>query len=689
MEVKRSQVFNLWDTNGRRHDVINALEIYLRLLRELHDKCPSEQWGSYPNSTLQYRFYKAAIAASPDVFQDHSKFDQFENYLLGREQYFYNKTLQLSANEQDNLDKNIEQRARHYTSNLVRLGLADKERNLSPAGTALLSGKVSRDVIEELLPITDTNLILLRQLLKLKIYTTPCQQGVRYSYSPCLMAFYLLLTKANVDINFFKQHIQGVSPYWKEQINLDKSHDIDIANLILQETNIPSAFTNQEKISLDVFKSHIRNRKSSITVINTYYDFYSALYDYRAEPNEAHFITLQNILLGDDTDKITKAFGSGSYVLLCGTKTRPFSHEQFIESNSGANLIHGNVNTEFYKNYAVSKYLDTAREYADTTIRMLSATGVFQFSKPLVELSYKKVFQAIMSHINLRQLIFNEETLTQYTNAEVGNSSDFCKGLTLIDILRLDETTINSILLELQSSYGTIVDVRTALIEENRTKLEEHIRAKYPKKEIIRLLRLISDRRNDHIIKQYVNEDATVPTIYEFIVAIAWYYISNEQISVYDSLNLTLNGDFEPVIHASGGAGDIVVNYPDKTVMLEATLMNASSQKRGEWEPVLRHAINLTAEEFPQKVYTLFVADELDYNTINIWRAVAAVTLESSTTGEKTEHVIIMPFTNENICHFMESGVSDTKIITRIEQSFDEIKANFDDTWHSKILDSL
>ena len=37
MEVKRSQVFNLWDTNGRRHDVINALEIYLRLLRELHD----------------------------------------------------------------------------------------------------------------------------------------------------------------------------------------------------------------------------------------------------------------------------------------------------------------------------------------------------------------------------------------------------------------------------------------------------------------------------------------------------------------------------------------------------------------------------------------------------------------------------------------------------------------------------
>ncbi len=688
MEVKRNQVFNLWDTNGRRHDVINALEIYLRLLRELHDKCPSEQWESYPNSTLQYRFYKAAIEASPDVFQDHPKFDHFENYLFGNEQHFYNKTLQLTTVEQDNLDKNIEQRARHYTSNLVRLGLADKERNLSPSGIALLSGKVSRDVIEELLPITDTNLILLRQLLKLKIYTTPYLQGVRYAYSPSLMAFYMLLTKESVDINSFKQHIQGISPYWKEQINLDSSHDIDIEKLILQETNIPPAFTNQDKISMDVFKLHIRNRKST-TVIRTYYDFYSALYDYTAEPNEAHFITLRNILLGEDADKIEKAFGSGSCILLCGTRTRPFTFEQFLESNKEANLLSGNVNTEFYKNYAISKYLDTAREYADTTIRMLSATGVFQFSKPLVELSYKKVFLAIMSHVDIRQLIFSEVTLTQYTNAEIGISSDFCKGLTLIDILRLDEATINSILAEIQSSYGTIADVRTALIEENRTKLEEHIHIKYPKEEIIRLLRLIPDRRNDHIIKQYVNEDTTVPTIYEFIVAIAWYYISNEQISVYDSLNLTLNGDFEPVIHASGGAGDIVVNYPDKTVMIEATLMNASAQKRGEWEPVLRHAINLTAEEFPKRVYTLFVADELDYNTINIWRAVAAVTLESSTTGEKTEHVVIMPFTNENICRFMESGISDTQIINKIEQSFDAIKANFDDTWHSKIIESL
>ena len=173
------------------------------------------------------------------------------------------------------------------------------------------------------------------------------------------------------------------------------------------------------------------------------------------------------------------------------------------------------------------------------------------------------------------------------------------------------------------------------------------------------------------------------------MIGIAWYYISNEKISLYDSLNLTLDGDFEPVTFAKGGHGDIEVSYPDKTILLEVTLMNAAAQKRGEWEPVLRHAINLTAQKDPQRVYTLFVADELDYNTINIWRAVAAVTLKSTQTGIKTEHVIIMPFKNEHICKFIEQGISDNRIISAIDKSFDEIKANFDDTWHSKILESL
>ncbi|MGH2162036.1 AlwI family type II restriction endonuclease, partial [Enterococcus faecalis] len=113
----------------------------------------------------------------------------------------------------------------------------------------------------------------------------------------------------------------------------------------------------------------------------------------------------------------------------------------------------------------------------------------------------------------------------------------------------------------------------------------------FPREKIIEILPLFSTR-DDKKIKSEVSESATVPTIYEYIVAIAWFYISKEEFFITKSLNLTLDGEMRPLSHAAGGAGDIVIDYENLTLMLEVTLMNALAQKRGEWEPVLRHATN-------------------------------------------------------------------------------------------------
>jgi hypothetical protein len=406
-------------------------------------------------------------------------------------------------------------------------------------------------------------------------------------------------------------------------------------------------------------------------------------------PTEANYIILRDLLLGVENTKIEKAFGLGTDIFKIGNKARPYTHERFKEENAGNTLLTDQINAELYKKYCISKYIDTAKEYSDTTVRMLGATGLFQFSKPLVELSYKELINVIFTHYDLTQDIFGVMSQQDYYNQEEDSQSTFYKETSIIEIFNLDSKVVNDILSDLHILYGKDNDIHSVLKEANKHKLEQHIKEKYSKETIVELLKMFSDRNNDNRIQEFVNKEATVPTIYEFIVAIAWYYISNKTISVYDSLNLTLNGDFEPVIHAGGGAGDIVVEYPDKVVMLEATLMNASAQKRGEWEPVLRHAINLTAESYPQKVYTLFVADTLDYNTINIWRAVAAVTLKSSATGAKTEHVVIMPFTNEHLCHFVECNINDNAIIGAINNSYDQIKSNFDDTWHNQIIASL
>ncbi len=154
-------------------------------------------------------------------------------------------------------------------------------------------------------------------------------------------------------------------------------------------------------------------------------------------------------------------------------------------------------------------------------------------------------------------------------------------------------------------------------------------------------------------------------------------------------MNLTLNADFEPELHAGGGVGDIVINYPNRSIMLEVTLMNKAAQRRGEWEPVLRHSLNNTAENEGKQAITFFIADDLDFNTINIWRAVATVPLKSTSTDKIVNGVIIMPFTNNELAGILEKKISLDSLINSVEDSFNKTEKITDDSWRRSIIGNL
>lgn len=689
MEIKSGKVFNLWDTNGRRADVINALGIYLHILNELNNECSDEKWSdTYPAGLKQYRFYTSAITKSPEVFQVHEKFDEFEKQICLKKSLFLQKKLSLDNIQKNNLDASIEARARHYTSNLVRLGLADDERNITSVGLDFMAGKLQRDEIEELLPLSDLNIALLRQLMKFRVYTEPDENGTRKYYSPFFMACYLLLSGSKVDKEVFKYVVQGTSPYW---ISSDTNPQKILSLCMTQGTYvkeadpIPLAFGNEDIVSWEIFREHIKNRKQG-SIVKLYYKFYKALYAYRKLPNEANYSSLISMLQGDGSDKLKKAFGRGEAIFKIGTVSSPYSLCKFKEENANHPLLNGSLNKDFFICYSESKYIDTAREYSDTTMRLLSATGLFRFGKALPELSHIDVLAILFKDIEWGEKIFGEVSLEEY----LADMAHLVSRKSVFDILEFTPKEQQEIVANIANKLGVSgANIKESLISQNRKALELHIQEKYPKQKIIELLRLFADRKKDKEIKDSVNADATVPTIYEYVVAIAWYYISGERISVYDSLNLTLNGDLDPVVHAAGGAGDIVVDYDDKVVMLEVTLMNKAAQKRGEWEPVLRHSINLKAETPNKDVTTIFVADELDYNTINIWRAVSSVPLESTITGKITDHVVIMPFTNEEICEFMEKQINDTTILKAIRNSYNEIDNTFDEGWRDKLISGI
>ena len=699
MIVDRNQIFNLMDTNGRRSDVLNALKIYLEILEELKEVYPTEGWGTYPSSLSQFLFYEKALEKSKDVFKIHSNYDKFINELGKDYQAFIDKDDRWIGNNIAKfariLDEAIEKRARHYTSNLVKMGFTNANRSITDAGYSYLRGSVIRDDLEDILPLDSINIALLRQLAKLKVFSTP-NEGKRQYYSPFIMALVLLLDGESVDEHTFEVIVQGLTPYSSDAIKeAIRNNSISVAELeeSIRDINItiPVELNGKSDIEFDVFQKIFKGSKSNNTISKAYYDFFCALKHFRDDKTEETYANLIKCFDEESSTSINKAFGYGKAIFVSGNRGSRYNLEKFIENNTYHPLLTSEDYVgEFYAAYSKSKWIDGIREYSDTTMRLLSATGLFKF-KNLPELSYKEILSLIFDVDQLRGSVFGEMTEEEYSLYEGDEDSYFGKSLSLSTIFNYSHDHVSGITERIEKLLGVsaATDVKKFLCDQKNADFIAHINDKYPKEKIMELLPLFSDRRKDSQIKKEVNDTATVPTIYEYIIGIAWYYISNKEFDLYNSLNLTLNADFEPVIHAAGGDGDIVIHYKDIILMLEVTLMNKQAQKRGEWEPVLRHSLNLKAANEPKETITFFIADELDHNTINIWRAVASVSLESTNTHTKVDGVVIMPFTNQEILLFLEKNVYYKDIVKAVKNSFANVPQITDVKWHQEIISNL
>ncbi|MBO6042956.1 MAG: AlwI family type II restriction endonuclease [Acetobacter sp.] len=686
--ASEKQIFNLMDTNGRRNDVVNALQGYLSILSNLNGA-----WDCLPNSLSQYLFYKQAIELSPDIFSKHVPFDNLQ-LELNNHPAFKNAIensdltwIQEHQNSYTNLikkfDNGIEDRARHYTSNLVKLGFTDSSRNISTVGKLLLNHKnLKRDVLEKILPIDNINLIYLRQLLKLRIYN---REG-SFFYSPFLFALYILLNKKRISESEFFELVQGLNPYFdfdklEDFISSYREGDI-LKNITI---DVPDE-VNNSLLSEVIFKKYFKNQKSNDTV-SIYFKFYNLLYNFNTKKD---FATLNELLryYKENKTKLNKAFGCGKNIFTTKKHEKP-TVEEFIRKNK--QLFETNLNSYLYTKYELSKRLDQIREYSDTTKRIFSATGIISFKNGFVELAYKELCECIFNKRIIRiNINGNKENHDEYENSK---NSYFCLVTSIIEIFLYSHDKLIEITNSIREKFKiTDIDKIIEKIATNRkTEFNNFIDRTYPLEKVKEFLLLFNDRRNDSQIKAYVSPNATISTIYEFIVGLAWYYFSGKNVDILNSYNLTLSANFEPLVHAGGGQGDIIIYESNKIIMLEATLMNSNSQKRGEWEPVLRHSVNLKIDEelngTQRQVITFFIADEFDANTINIWKAVAGVPMQSSINREKfTDNVIIMPISSNELAKLIDKSDKYDEIINNVHLLFEVERNNFNLNWRDDFI---
>ena len=708
------------DTNGRRKDVIDALQGYLTILDSILRK-QKLGWYPLPESTAQFEFYHQALMRSPDVFQKHNRYDalmaqlnemsELKQAIEERDMYWMSKNYgKYSGKWREEIDKNVESRARHYTSTLVKLGFTDNERRITDVGDILLGNiPLRRDKIEVLLPLNDANIVYLRQLLKLKIFNS---SGEKY-YSPFYMALYALLQKKRISQDAFRSIVQGLSPY----------HNIGDYDTFIDECEksamIPDdSFHVPEEINRPVeirewdFQRFFKNGKSKNTIA-VYYHFYRLLVNFirtKIAENLDKLLTYYEC----HKDILNKAFGYGSNIFQTRRGDRP-SVDDFLKSenidlfqeklqegrSTGEELRR--FNAVIYHRFEQSKIIDGIREYSDTTMRIFKATGLISFDNGYVELVCQDLCQCIFDKNAIKTHIISHMPKTDNRFSIIQDYDDcdyyheFRQNQSISVILKYSDKYIDDILKIVRREFdgAALEEIPRILQLRRRTDFEKIIANRYPEERVKYLLSLFSDRSNDSVIKKAVYPETAVPTIYEYIVGLAWYYFSNKTIDLLQSFNLTLSADFEPLTHAGGGMGDIVIYEPNKVIMLEATLMNANSQKRGEWEPVLRHSVNLKIEvedTSKREVTTFFIADSFDANTINIWKAVSSVPLQSSNDKSKyTDSVIIMPINNNELMRLMERKSEYNEIIQQVRNLFlkDIRRQEFNLNWRDEFISRL
>lgn len=257
----------------------------------------------------------------------------------------------------------------------------------------------------------------------------------------------------------------------------------------------------------------------------------------------------------------------------------------------------------FFDLIYTSRYFNNLSDYMAQNKYYLDLTGIFTFENNEVKVS--EIFNVILKSSKY------ETILKQLSEIDIKTTS--------LNFL-LEEPDIKDIF----KSYGVVSssDLNNYQYNQNKAKLENLLNTKFTKENILEIIPHFKTRNDDEIQKE-VTVRATVPTIFEYIIAIAWYYIDNKNIDFILKAGLSLDTNMLPKSHAVGGSSDFEIKYDDHTLMIEVTLTESTNQRRAEMESVSRHLGNILLnldDERKTKSYGIFIAPYLNNNVLNDFR---------------------------------------------------------------------
>lgn len=270
----------------------------------------------------------------------------------------------------------------------------------------------------------------------------------------------------------------------------------------------------------------------------------------------------------------------------------------------------------FFEVMHLLKAKATLSDYLDLNRRYIKTTDVVLFEDGLVRLDIvpKYFFRNSMPSL-ASELFVASSLLPENCTLEV-----IAPGLCVDDTV-----IIQGINRELGLAVTSLEAARQALEDNRYCRLHHLIDTLFTDDTLIELLGYFETRQDDKITA-LITDNADIPTLFEYVLGILWYKVSERQGKILDYMKLSLDADLLPKTHASGGEADIVYEYPatetypEHVLLLEATLADRTNQRRMEMEPVSRHLGNHLLRTGNPHSYCLFATNYLDINVISDFR---------------------------------------------------------------------
>ena len=650
----QSYCWSLGTTSFRVKDLNFKIERQLQILKELWNENQNVRWNG--NNSIQEEYYNKMLQ---------------KNFITG---------------EANNKPKD----ARQKTSGLVQIGVIDDNRHITEIGEKII------DIVEQenfksdnIFNINKDSYLYLKQLLKLQI----TDNGI--NVKPFAVLLYFLselgyLTKDEftyiLPLCTNREYIDIMLENIKKYRNNQKTIEDIIQNKMENMSNYKAAidFIKGNGVnSIDEFSIIDMGRKGT-KYVEPMYNFFEALYRIsKKDFDEEACDTIINFIK-EQTKKNSKVAKYWKDYLRYSSKMLT---EEYLEDIKEIPLFNFKNKTEytieFFKVMHTAKWKATLEDYADLNKRYISLSDIVIFEDDKIELDvFPKYF-----FLNISKEIVNTEILDKdkYNNFI---STD----IELNKIYECLNVNVDEIIYQIQADYPDRVvnkdSIKTFIEDEKLRRFNELIDNKFNENQLVQLFTYIEN--NDRsAINEYVDWNSDVPTIFEYILGITWYRLSNRSGNILEYMKLSLDANLLPKTHAAGGTADIVYeynktnNYPEHKVLLEATLTESTSQRKNEMEPVSRHLMREIQENDNDDTYAVFVANILQEEVLSDFRSRKNYQFRGKTSVKSGLKIISLSI--RDIIKLINIKIQYSKLYKIFDEAYKDTNIN-DLEWYEKLV---